>query len=81
MQGDRQALIQWTWSAAVNQGNATNHTRAVCDGSRLALYVNGQLMGETTDTLYTSGDIALAAGSLEPGPTEVHFDDLVVSAP
>lgn len=81
VQGDHQALIQWTRSAVVNQGNATNHLRAVCDGSRLAFYVNGQLMGETTDTLYTSGDIALAAGSLEPEPTEIHFDNLVITAP
>jgi len=53
----------------------------VCDGSRLALYCNGELLAETTDSAFTQGDIALAALSLESEATEIHFDNLKVSEP
>ncbi len=74
-------LVEWTGSDAINQGNATNQLRVVCDGSRLALYCNGQLLGETTDSGWAEGDISLSAGSLEPEPTEIHFDNLRAYAP
>jgi hypothetical protein len=76
--GSYEALVDWTASDVILQGNATNKLRAVCDGSRLALYCNGQLLGETTDSAWAEGDIALSAISLEPEPTEIHFDNLVV---
>lgn len=79
--GHYESLVDWTPTDAVRQGNATNHLRAICDGSHLALFVNGQLVGETEDTTYTSGDISLIAVTLEPEATEVRFDNLVVTAP
>jgi hypothetical protein len=79
--GDYDALVSWSTSSVINQGNASNHIRAVCDGPNLALYVNGQLLAEATDTTYTSGDVALAAGTLEPQATEIHFDNVVIAAP
>ena len=81
-EGDWDPLVDWTTSDVIRQGNGTNHIRAVCDGSHLALYVNGQLLAETTDTTYSEGDIGLVACTLEEDePTEVHFDDLVVRRP
>jgi hypothetical protein len=74
-------LVDWTRSDAINQGNDTNTLRVVCDGSRLALYCNGELLGETTDSAFTQGDIAFAAASLEAEGTEIHFDNLTVSEP
>jgi hypothetical protein len=74
-------LVEWTRSDAINQGNATNQIRAVCDGSRLALYCNGELLAETTDPAYTGGDLALVALTLEPEATEIHFDNLKVYEP
>jgi len=74
-------LVERTPSDVINRGNATNHLGAVCDGTYLAFYVNGTLVAETYDDTYPSGGIALAAGSLESEPTEIHFDDLTVTAP
>ena len=79
--GEFESLVEWTTSDAVNQGNATNHIRAICDGTNLALIVNGELVAEAEDSTYTEGDIALTATTFESDPTEVHFDDLVVLAP
>jgi serine/threonine-protein kinase len=79
--GDYEPLVQWESSDAIRQGNSTNHLRAVCDGTNLAFYVNGELMTEVQDATYATGDIALLAGTLEAEPTEVHFDNLVVSSP
>ncbi|MFQ6100351.1 MAG: protein kinase [Anaerolineae bacterium] len=79
--GDWNPLVAWTTSDVIHQGNAANHIRAVCDGTHLALSVNGELLAEIEDSTYTGGDIALAATTFEDTPTEVHFDDLVVSAP
>ena len=80
-EGDYEALVDWTTSSAIRQGNATNHIRAVCAGDRLALYVNEQLLAEVNDSTYTSGDISFMAATLEDEVTEVHFDNLVVTRP
>jgi tRNA A-37 threonylcarbamoyl transferase component Bud32 len=79
--GDFEALVDWTASAAINQGNATNRIRAVCDGSYLSISVNGELLAKAHDTTFSQGDVALTATSYEDEPTEVHFDNLVVYAP
>ncbi len=74
-------LVDWTRSDVINQGNETNEIRAVCDGPNLALYCNGQLLGEATDSAWSTGDIAFIAASLEAEPTEIHFDNLKVYEP
>jgi hypothetical protein len=66
---------------AVKQGNATNHIQADCDGSTLRLVVNGELLAETTDTDFTSGDAGLLAGSFENPGTDILFDNFVVREP
>jgi hypothetical protein len=47
----------------------------------LSLTVNGVLLAEVQDSEFTSGDIALTATSYESDPTEVRFDNLVVTSP
>ncbi len=79
--GDFQALVDWTFSDAIRQGNATNHIRAVCDGSLLTLFVNGQRVATAEDSTFTRGDIAFTATTYEDAPTEIHFDNLVVRPP
>ena len=74
-------LVDWTESDVIRQGNATNHLRAICDGSRLAIAINGEFLAEVEDDAYTAGDVLLVASTLEDEPTEVHFDDLLVYAP
>jgi hypothetical protein len=79
--GNFEELVEWTRSEAIWQGNATNHLRAVCDGADLALFVNGELVAQASDATFLEGDIALTATTFEEELTEVHFDNLVVSAP
>ena len=76
--GDYEPLVEWATSPIVNQGNSTNHIRVICDGTYLALIVNGELLAEANDATYTGGDIAFVTGTLEPESTEIHYDNLVV---
>jgi hypothetical protein len=76
---DFQYLVDWETSPVINQGDATNDLRVVCDGPDLALYVNGELLAETTDATYAEGNIALTATTFEEASTEVRFDNLVVT--
>jgi len=76
---DFTALADWVTTDAVVQGNAVNHIQALCDGSHLALYVNGELVVETDDDTFSSGDIAMTASTYEDEPTEIHFDNVEVS--
>jgi hypothetical protein len=79
--GDYEPLVDWTSSDVIRQGNATNHIRAICNGGYLGMVVNGELLAGAYDTTYTSGDIGLVAAPLESEPTEIYFDNLVVTAP
>jgi hypothetical protein len=68
-------------SDKISQGNATNHLRADCVGSRLSFYVNGTMLAEYEDTEFTSGDVGLIAGTFETPGTDIRFDNFVVSKP
>ncbi len=68
-------------SDAVNQGFAANHIEAICQGSHLALWVNGVLVAEATDDQFASGEIGLIASSAKNIGIEIHFDNFVVKAP
>jgi hypothetical protein len=79
--GSPEVLVDWSESEAIRQGNAMNHLRVVCDGSTLALFVNGELVAEASDTSFTEGDIALIVTTYEDEATVIYFDDLVVTRP
>jgi hypothetical protein len=82
VEGEFEWLVDWTFSDEIAMGNATNHLRAICDGTTLALFVNGRRMASTQDSTFSGGDIAMAAVSLvEAEGTEIHFDNVVVSQP
>mgnify|MGYP001089924900 CR=1 FL=1 len=74
-------LVDWTETEAIHKGNATNHIRAVCNGTSLELSVNGEYLASVEDNAFASGDIALTATTYEDAATEIHFDNLVVSRP
>lgn len=74
-------LVDWTPSDVINTGDSQNQIQAVCDGSSLALTVNGQSVATASDSEFSHGDIALTATSYETDSTEVRFDNLVVSQP
>jgi hypothetical protein len=68
-------------SAEINQGATSNHIRLDCVGSRLSLYVNGQLLAEVDDPTIASGDVGLYASTFDTPDTEISFDDFVVYQP
>ena len=78
---ERDPLVDWTESDAINRGNASNDIRGTCDGSSLTLEVNGQQLASTTDSEFLSGDVALTATSYESASTQIYFDDVRVSRP
>ncbi len=79
------ALVDWTYSDAINQGNTTNKIRATCSGSDLTLEVNGELVASASTIAdgSPSGSIAFTAISFETDEpfAEAHFDNLIVSQP
>ena len=62
-------------------GNATNHIRADCIGSSFALYINGDLVAEATDSTFTSGNVGLIAGTWDTPGADIHFDNFTVVKP
>jgi hypothetical protein len=68
-------------SEVIRQGEATNHLRADCIGSKLSLYVNDQFLAQSEDSEFASGDVGLLAGTLGTPGTDIHFDNFVVSKP
>ena len=72
-------LVNWASSSAVNSGAAQNRIRAVCMGNYLAMVVNGQFVADTTDDLYTKGQVALVGASAGRTGMTVTFDNLSVS--
>lgn len=69
-------LLQY--SSAILQGQAVNHLRADCLGSTLRLYANDQLLMETSDATFSSGDVGVVVGSYQEGGVEVFFDNFLV---
>lgn len=68
-------------SRVIHTDGTANRLMAACQGQRLALYVNGELVDEVEDATLTRGDVGMAAGTLEQGGTIVWFDDLDVHRP
>jgi tetratricopeptide (TPR) repeat protein len=68
------------YSSKIDQGDSTNKITAVCEGERLALYVNDELLVEVTDSALPNGQIGLMAGTFDVPGTNILFDDLKVFA-
>lgn len=77
------ALVGGDWfpSPAVQTGlQATNHLQVIAEGNRMTFYVNSVEVGRTSDTTFTSGDIAIMVETLGERGVRVVFDDFKVSA-
>ncbi len=74
-------LAAWAEAPSVRTGDATNQLQATCDGPQIALSANETPLLAVEDSTYTSGDLALVAVTYEDTATEVHFDNLTVTAP
>jgi hypothetical protein len=75
---DWSELVAWKPSDAVRQGSAVNHLRVECDGPRMSFLVNSRLVAEVEDSMWTSGDIGLVAGTFDEAGVVVNFDNLRV---
>lgn len=65
--GTMTRLKDWTASDAILKGsNQVNRMGLMMVGSRLIMYANGQLLGEVSDSTWTSGTFGVYIG---PGPT------------
>lgn len=72
----------WTEAPAINQGlNSTNRLKVEALGQTVTLYVNDIQVHQFTDTTYSSGTIALDAGTFVQPQAQVAFDNLVVRRP
>ncbi len=72
---------QFQPSDAINQGNATNRIEASCIGNELSLSVNGLSLLTVTDPTFVTGDIGVAASTLQPGTSLIEFDSIRARLP
>lgn len=69
------------FTASINSGSGQSNLIAVAaQGSKIDLYVNQHLIGETNDTSYFAGTIGVLAKNLGTGSTEVSFANATVWA-
>ncbi|GJM41143.1 MAG: hypothetical protein DHS20C20_14250 [Ardenticatenaceae bacterium] len=72
----------WTGTTAINQGlGSSNQLRVEALGTNISLYVNDELVHQFSDTAYSSGTIALDAGTFVQPQAQVAFDNLVIRRP
>ena len=62
-------------------GQAINHIRFDCVGTKLTLYVNGDYVDSVDDSDISVGDIGLLAGSFDEKGVTISFDNLLVLSP
>jgi hypothetical protein len=73
-------LQDYAETAAVQQGNATNHLRVTAKGNQFTLNVNGETVKTFSDSDFANGNIGVAAGTLfENAGVEIGFDNVSVS--
>ena len=68
-------------SQTIFAGQALNHIRFDCVGTKLTLYVNGDYVNSVDDSDLSKGDIGLLAGSFDQKGVQVSFDNLLVLSP
>lgn len=68
-------------SSQIQTGDSSNHIRADCIGTQLALYINGALATKASISNAPPGDVGLIAGAYENADVEIRFDQLSVIKP
>jgi hypothetical protein len=72
-------LVELSDSAAINGLGQSNRLRVEMQGETIRLYVNGELLAETTDTSFSGGELAFGASTQSETGLTVRFDNLTVS--
>lgn len=78
-----QSLVSegWQRNDAIYQGNQTNRLKADCVGNTLRFSVNDVLLGEVSDTDFSSGFGGIVAAATDAPGFEVIFNDFRVTRP
>lgn len=72
---------EWTPTAALMQGlNTANRLKIIAAGSNLTFYANDVLLAQITDSTFSTGSIALDAGTFGGGNLQVSFDNLTITS-
>ncbi|MCL4803386.1 MAG: hypothetical protein KJ046_03745 [Anaerolineae bacterium] len=72
---------QFQQSDTINTGVASNEMQASCVGNDLTLEVNGTPLLTVTDPTFVTGDIGLAASTLQAETGVIEFDNVQVTPP
>lgn len=70
-------LVEWTYDSRL-EGTSSKRMTVECDGDRLALYLDGELLEATTDSTLTFGDVGLLVESDDAGNSLVAFDNFAL---
>jgi serine/threonine-protein kinase len=74
-------LLEWTETTAVRSGEV-NRLEAVAIESQFSFYINGQFVGEYSDSQFSSGVVAVVVGLGDTGDTSVvEFDNFELRVP
>jgi Tol biopolymer transport system component len=78
--GEWERITEATASADINKGAATNRLKVVTVGDSISLYVNGQHLGDFSDSSFSEGRIGLYASVYTESPitSKIFFDNLNV---
>lgn len=72
---------QFQPSEAIHTGVASNELLVSCVGNELSLEVNGMPLVTVTDPTFVTGDIGLAASTLQSDTGVIEFDNVQVTPP
>jgi hypothetical protein len=72
-------LIAPTEASAINGSGETNRLRVETVGNRIRLFVNDELIGSTSDSSFSDGDLALGVSAEDSPEVTVRYDNLAVS--
>lgn len=72
---------QFQPSDTINTGVASNELQVSCIGNELSLMVNGAPLVTVTDPTFVTGDIGLAASTLQAETGVIEFDNVQVTPP
>ncbi len=80
LEGAWVTIVDWTFSPAINQGQAENILGALCVGDEISVYVNDQALVTVSDDSLAEGHIGLMAITFDEPGVHVAFDWVVVEA-
>lgn len=69
----------WLQNDAIKSGNQTNRLRADCVGDTLRFYINNVVLGEVSDSDFTSGFSGIVAAALDARNFEVTFKNFLIT--